>query len=135
MADFKLGRIKFKWRGNWAASTSYLIDDVVKLFSADGMVGKTFTKIKTFFMGENTFFKRITTIIDNVTDSLKGFTGGLFTKINDFFGGENSIFKRNAAILDPVIENVKGFSGGLFTKIQNFFTGETSVFKRISTVL
>ena len=30
MADFKLGRIKFKWRGNWAASTSYLIDDVIK---------------------------------------------------------------------------------------------------------
>jgi hypothetical protein len=30
MADFKLGRIKFKWRGNWAGSTSYLIDDVVK---------------------------------------------------------------------------------------------------------
>ena len=30
MADFKLGRIKFKWRGNWATSTSYLIDDVVK---------------------------------------------------------------------------------------------------------
>ena len=112
-----------------------IIDDVVKLFSADGMVGKTFTKIKTFFMGENTFFKRITTIIDNVTDSLKGYTGGLFTKINDFFGGENSIFKRTAAILDPVIESVKGFTGGLFTKIQNFFTGETSVFKRIGTVV
>ena len=30
MADFKLGRIKFKWRGDWATSTSYLIDDVVK---------------------------------------------------------------------------------------------------------
>ena len=30
MADFKLGRIKFKWRGDWAASTSYLIDDVIK---------------------------------------------------------------------------------------------------------
>ena len=30
MADFKLGRIKFKWRGNWATSTSYLIDDVIK---------------------------------------------------------------------------------------------------------
>jgi len=30
MADFKLGRIKFKWRGNWATSTAYLIDDVVK---------------------------------------------------------------------------------------------------------
>jgi len=30
MADFKLGRIKFKWRGDWAASTAYLIDDIVK---------------------------------------------------------------------------------------------------------
>ena len=30
MADFKLGRIKFKWRGNWAVDTSYLIDDIVK---------------------------------------------------------------------------------------------------------
>ena len=30
MADFKLGRIKFKWRGDWATNTGYLIDDVVK---------------------------------------------------------------------------------------------------------
>ena len=30
MADFKLGRIKFKWRGDWAVDTSYLIDDVIK---------------------------------------------------------------------------------------------------------
>ena len=30
MADFKLGRIKFKWRGDWAVDTSFLIDDVVK---------------------------------------------------------------------------------------------------------
>jgi hypothetical protein len=30
MADFKLGRIKFKWRGDWSTSTAYLIDDVVK---------------------------------------------------------------------------------------------------------
>ena len=30
MADFKLGRIKFKWRGDWAISTAYLIDDIVK---------------------------------------------------------------------------------------------------------
>ena len=30
MADFKLGRLKFKWRGDWAVSTAYLIDDIVK---------------------------------------------------------------------------------------------------------
>jgi len=30
MADFVLGRLKFKWRGNWGTSTAYLIDDIVK---------------------------------------------------------------------------------------------------------
>jgi hypothetical protein len=30
MADFKLGRIKFKWRGDWSTSTAYLIDDIIK---------------------------------------------------------------------------------------------------------
>jgi hypothetical protein len=30
MADFRLGRLKFKWRGDWVASTAYVIDDIVK---------------------------------------------------------------------------------------------------------
>ena len=30
MADFRLGRLKFKWKGNWTASTAYVIDDIVK---------------------------------------------------------------------------------------------------------
>ena len=30
MADFRLGRLKFNWRGNWATSTAYIKDDIVK---------------------------------------------------------------------------------------------------------
>ena len=30
MADFKLGRLKFKWKGDWAGSTAYVIDDIAK---------------------------------------------------------------------------------------------------------
>ena len=30
MADFKLGRLKFKWRGDWAGTTGYVIDDIAK---------------------------------------------------------------------------------------------------------
>lgn len=37
MADFRLGRLKFNWRGNWAASTAYVIDDIVK-FGANSYV-------------------------------------------------------------------------------------------------
>ena len=40
MADFRLGRLKFKWRGDWAASTAYVIDDIVK-FGANSYVCTT----------------------------------------------------------------------------------------------
>ena len=40
MAEFRLGRLKFNWRGNWVASTAYVIDDIVK-FGANTYVCKT----------------------------------------------------------------------------------------------
>lgn len=30
MADFILGRLKFKWKGDWVTGTSYIVDDIVK---------------------------------------------------------------------------------------------------------
>jgi len=30
MAEFRLGRVKFNWTGNWTPSKSYLIDDIAK---------------------------------------------------------------------------------------------------------
>ena len=30
MAEFRLGRVKFNWTGDWAVNKSYLIDDIVK---------------------------------------------------------------------------------------------------------
>lgn len=40
MADFRLGRLKFKWKGDWVASTAYVIDDIVK-FGANSYVATT----------------------------------------------------------------------------------------------
>lgn len=40
MADFRLGRLKFNWRGDWVGSTAYLIDDIVK-FGANTYVCTT----------------------------------------------------------------------------------------------
>jgi hypothetical protein len=33
MAEFRLGRLKFNWRGEWTTSTAYVIDDVVQIGS------------------------------------------------------------------------------------------------------
>ena len=40
MADFRLGRLKFNWRGDWQASTAYVIDDIAK-FGANTYVCTT----------------------------------------------------------------------------------------------
>ena len=37
MADFRLGRLKFNWRGDWTVATAYVIDDIVK-FGANTFV-------------------------------------------------------------------------------------------------
>ncbi len=48
MADFVLGRLKFKWRGDWATSTAYLIDDIVKYG------GNTYVAIQNFTSSSTT---------------------------------------------------------------------------------
>ena len=111
------------------------VDDIIAAFKADGSIGEFFAKIKNFFIGEGSFFKRIGTVIDGVVDSIKGFTGGLFTKIKNFFVGETNVFKRIGAVVDTAVDALKGFTGDIFTKIKNFFVGETSIFKRIGTVV
>ena len=30
MAEFRLGRLKFNWRGAWTATTAFIIDDIVR---------------------------------------------------------------------------------------------------------
>ena len=37
MAEFRLGRLKFNWRGDWTGSTAYVIDDIVR-FGANSYV-------------------------------------------------------------------------------------------------
>ena len=103
------------------------IDDIIASFSAEGKIGSIFTRIKNFFLGETSIFKRIGTVLDTVVDGLKGFTGGLFTRINNFFGGELSPFKRIAKIVDPAIDIVKGFTGCIFTRIGSIFTSIKNV--------
>ena len=95
------------------------LDEVIDALKNFG--GNAFTKIKNFFVGETSVFKRVGNTVDTVTDSIKGFKGSLFTKISNFFTGEASVFKRVGTIVDTVTGTVKNFTGGIFTKIGSFF--------------
>ncbi len=35
MAEFRLGRLKFNWKGPWTTSTAYVVDDIVRLGAND----------------------------------------------------------------------------------------------------
>ena len=82
MAEFRIGRLKFNWRGVWLASTAYVIDDIVK-FGANSYVCTT---NHTSAANENLFY---TTQIQNWSLhteglALKGdWAQNTFYKIND----------------------------------------------------
>ena len=82
MADFRLGRLKFNWRGNWAANTAYVIDDIVK-FGANTYVC---TQNHTSVANETSFYA---TDLSKWSLHTEGITNrgewqsGVYYKIND----------------------------------------------------
>ena len=58
MAEFRLGRLKFNWRGAWAPSTAFIIDDIVR-FGASSYVctgNHTSDASSTGFPNDNTYW-------------------------------------------------------------------------------
>ncbi len=49
MADFKLGRLKFVWKGAWAASTAYVKDDIVRYGGNAYVVESAHTSNSNFY--------------------------------------------------------------------------------------
>ena len=83
MAEFRLGRLKFNWRGNWTVTTTYVIDDIIK-FGANTYVCKT---NHTSTTDENLFYANdITANWSLHTEGIasKGeWVSGAYYKIND----------------------------------------------------
>jgi hypothetical protein len=49
MADFKLNRIRYNWKGDWAAGTNYIKDDVVRYGSSTFVITETHTSSSSFY--------------------------------------------------------------------------------------
>ena len=93
MAEFRLGRLKFNWRGNWVASTAYVIDDIVK-FGANTYVCKT---NHTSTNSENLFYNN--DLSANWSLHTEGITNqgewesGRYYKVNDIIKYGNTQFR------------------------------------------
>ena len=57
MAEFKLGRIRFIWKGTWSSSTEYLKDDIVKYGGRTYVCVSGHTSTSNFYTDETNWNK------------------------------------------------------------------------------
>jgi hypothetical protein len=92
MADFRLGRLKFNWRGDWVGNTAYVIDDIVK-FGANTYVC---TENHTSVANETSFYS---TDLSKWSLHTEGITNrgdwqsGTYYKVNDVIKFGNTQYR------------------------------------------
>ena len=101
MADFRLGRLKFKWRGDWTASTAYVIDDIVK-YGANAYVCTTnHTSANT----ETSFYSSDLGNWDLQTEGLRNRgeyqTTSVWYALNDLVKYGNTVYRCTTAHTGP----------------------------------
>lgn len=115
MADFRLGRLKFNWRGDWVASTSYVIDDIVK-FGANSYVCITnHTSVANETNWYATDFSKWSLHVEGITNRGNWQPNTLY-KINDIIKFGNTQYRVTSGfsttIFDPtayLTEYISGF--------------------------
>ena len=103
MADFRLGRLKFKWRGDWAASTAYVIDDIVK-YGANAYVCTT---NHTSSAAETSFYSADLGNWDLHTEGLRTRgdyqTTGVWYALNDIVKYGNTVYRCTTPHTGPAV--------------------------------
>lgn len=115
MADFRLGRLKFNWRGDWVAGTAYVIDDIVK-FGANTYVCTT---NHTSVTDETTWYTTDLSKWSLHTEGIRDrgtWSSGVFYKINDLVTYGNTSYRVTTAFTSTtpfsttyLVEYLRGF--------------------------
>ena len=117
MAEFRLGRVKFNWTGDWTVSKSYLIDDIVKFG------GNTYVAVTnhTSTASTSNFYS---TDLSNWNIHIEGleqkgaWSAGVYYRVNDLVTFGNVVYRVTTAHtsegtfidMTKVVEYVKGFN-------------------------
>ena len=115
MADFRLGRLKFNWRGNWQVATSYEVDDIVKYGANTYVAIANHTSVSNetmFYSGDSTKWNLHTESIESKGD----WQASYWYKLNDIVKYGNNQYRTTIAhtstgAFDPL--NFELFVSGL----------------------
>ena len=97
MADFRLGRLKFNWRGDWTPSTEYVIDDIVKFGANTYVVTTNHTSTaneRDWYDNDLSYWSLHVEGIRNVGS----YSAGTFYKVNDILKYGNTQYRVTAGI-------------------------------------
>ena len=97
MADFRLGRLKFNWRGDWTPSTEYVIDDIVKFGANTYVVTTNHTSTandRDWYDTDVSYWSLHVEGIRNVGS----YSAGTFYKVNDILKYGNTQYRVTAGI-------------------------------------
>ena len=96
MADFRLGRLKFNWRGNWQVATSYEVDDIVKYGANTYVAVANHTSASNetmFYSADSTHWNLHTESIENKGD----WQASYWYKLNDIVKYGNNQYRATTA--------------------------------------
>ena len=82
MADFKIAKIRFTWRGNWASVYNYVKDDIVRYGAKTYVCMVTHTSSADFYTDLNNVATRWNEMIDGYEWS-EDWTASTFYQLND----------------------------------------------------
>ena len=117
MAEFRLGRVKFNWTGDWTVSKSYLIDDIVKFGGNTYVAIENHTSTASTSNFYSTDLSKWNVHIEGLEQ--KGqWAAGVYYRINDIVKFGNVVYRVTTAhtsegtFIDKtkVTEYVKGFN-------------------------
>lgn len=114
MADFRLGRLKFNWRGDWTASTAYVIDDIVKFGANTYVCVENHTSVASETSFYSTDLSKWSLHVEGITNR-GDWQSGTFYKINDVIKFGNTQyrvvtgFSTNTFTTDNLTEYLSGF--------------------------
>ena len=85
MAEFKLGRIRFIWKGDWVTSTTYYKDDIVRYGGNTYICIKGHTAPADFTTSQSSYWNKIS----DGQDWKGSWVAGTVYKVNDVvaYGG------------------------------------------------
>lgn len=92
MADFKIGKIRFTWRGNWASVYDYVKDDIVRYGAKTYVCMVTHTSSADFYTDLNNIATRWNEMIDGY-EWTEDWTATTFYQLNDLVKNGGIVYR------------------------------------------